>query len=141
MPKAREGGANVCGRCVFVALVLMLATLTACAHATRTRSGVGDTIGSARVVLTAAELAKFRAANSLMEALDAMHPRWLTSAGRKPKVSIDGGPPTQYSALYFLPVYTVLEVSLQRVASVGQVVKTAAGYVVADGDLLLVRTK
>lgn len=92
-------------------------------------------------MLTAPELVKYRGAISLMEALDAMHPAWLTSAGRKPKVSIDGAPPMDYSALSNLPVYAVVELSLQRVASVGRTTTTTAGHVVTDGDLLLVRTR
>jgi hypothetical protein len=94
-----------------------------------------------RLVLTSTELVQYRSANSLMEALDAMHPVWLTSAGRLPKVSIDGTPPADYSALYFVPVATVLEVRLQRVASVGRVLTLPSGHMVVDGDLLIVRTR
>lgn len=113
----------------------------ACAGRAHTRSTAPEQIASARVVVTAAELARFRAANSLMEALDAMHPAWLASGGRALKVSIDGAPPADYSALFYLPVYLVVEVSLRRVGSIGKAMTTTGGHVVVGGDLLLVRTR
>lgn len=127
--------------CRAVALGVASALLLACSAGRHPSPRRAEATPATRIVLTDVELQRYRGVGSLLEALRVMRPVWLTSAGRLPQVSIDGANPTDISTLAFVPVHSVVEVGLRRLASIGRIQMQPNGALVATGDLLFVRTR
>jgi hypothetical protein len=121
-------------------LLGIFALALGCVARPSTGRSTAATSVSGTSLITAAELSRYAAGTSLLDALQRLRPNLLRSRGTRALVSIDGTAPTDQGVLSFIPVSTVAEVRLLRATnSVGKPAILGNGEVVL-GDVLLVVT-
>ena len=123
------------------AALLLLVSVACVNRSTASRAERRGVSAESNARVTAAELSRYAAGQSLMEALRRLRPDFLVGRGARPAVSVDGAAAGDQSILISIPASEVFEVRLVKAGSPESRSTIHPNGDVVVSDLIVVRTR